>query len=229
MTVTDTPIATGSQQVKQAASTRLPSPVNAAFDAEIARLVADGVPAGVAQPGSPMPDGELLDATGRSTSLTQARGGRAAVVVFYRGAWCPYCNVALRVFQDGLLAELEARGVTLIAVSPQKPDGSLTMTQKNELSYPVLSDPGLVIAEQLGIVFTLGQEALAAQAGLGLDLTEVNADGTARLPLATTIVIDRAGIIGWIDVHPNYTTRSEPAQILAALDQLDERGGAQHR
>ena len=137
--------------------------------------------------------------------------------------------MTLRAYQEGLVAELEVRGVALIAISPQKPDGSLTMTQKNELSYPVLSDPGLAIAEQLGIVFTLGRDALKAQGGLGLDLTEVNADGTARLPLATTVVVDQAGTIGWIDVHPDYTTRSEPAEILAALDQLPERGGAQRR
>ncbi len=229
MTVTETPITTRAQQVKQASLTRLPAQVNAAFDAEIDRLVAVGVPAGVAQPGSPMPDGELLEPTGQSTSLSATRGGRAAVVVFYRGAWCPYCNVTLRVYQDQLVPELQTRGVVLIAVSPQKPGGSLTMTQKNELSYPVLSDPGLVLAEQLGIVFTLSQEALAAQAGLGLDLTAVNADGMARLPLATTVVVDQAGMISWIDVHPDYTTRSEPAQILGALDQLEERGQGEHR
>lgn len=229
MTVTDTPIATQAQQVRQESLTRLPAPVNAAFAAELDRLVAGGVPAGVAQSGSVMPDGELIDPTGRATSLRAVLGGRAAVVVFYRGAWCPYCNVTLRVYQHQLVAELEARGVALIAVSPQKPDGSLTMAQKNELSYAVLSDPGLAIAAQLGIVFTLSQEAIAAQAGLGLDLTEVNADGTAQLPLAATVVVDRDGVITWIDVHPDYTTRSEPAQILAAVDGNPLRNEVQNK
>lgn len=229
MTSTDTPIATQVAQLRKTSSTRLPAQVTAAFDDEMDRSVAVGVPAGVARPGSPMPDGELLDPTGRSTSLTQVRRGRAAVVVFYRGSWCPYCNLTLRVYQNELVTELDARGVALIAVSPQSPDGSLTTAQKNELSFPVLSDPGLVLAEQLGMVFTQSPRALAAQTSLGLHLADENADGTARLPLATTLVIDKAGIIDWIDVHPDYTTRSEPAEILAAVDELGQHDEAQHR
>jgi peroxiredoxin len=94
------------------------------------------------------------------------------------------------------------------------------MVEKNELSYDVLSDPGNQIAGKLGIVFTLGPNARAAQISLGLNLTEANADGTADLPLATTVIVDAAGIIRWIDVHPDYTTRSEPSQILAAIDDI---------
>lgn len=229
MTLSSTPIAQQVVGVKESASTRLPVQVIAAFDAEIERLVAAGVPDGVAEVGSPMPDGDLLDPAGRTTSLSAARAGRAAVVVFYRGAWCPYCNLSLRTYQNELVAELQARDVVLIAVSPQKPDGSLTTAEQNELSFSVLSDPGNTIAAQLGIVFTLGQGALDAQAGLGLDLAEVNADGTAELPLASTVVIDPAGTIRWIDVHPDYTTRSEPAEILAAVDQLHQQQGSEQR
>ena len=165
-----------------------------------------------------MPDCDLLDVHGAPTSLARLRGGRAAVVVFYRGAWCPYCNIALRTYQAELIPALGGRGVELIAVSPQKPDGSLTSAQSNELTYSVASDPGNKIATALGILTEPSPDSVAAQVKLGLDITEVNADGGTALPMPTVVVVDASGIIRWIDVHPNYTTRSEVPDILAAVD-----------
>jgi peroxiredoxin len=188
------------------------------FTAEQVDLDAAGVPAGVSKPGVVMPDGELLDVHGGATSLAQVRAGRPAVVVFYRGAWCPYCNIALRTYQAELAPALADRGFALIAVSPQKPDGSLTAAQTNELSYSVVSDPGNQIASALGVVTEPSAESVAAQGKLGLDLAEQNADGGRRLPMPTTVVVDATGVIRWIDVHPNYTTRSEVSEILAAVD-----------
>ncbi|WP_236788491.1 peroxiredoxin-like family protein [Amycolatopsis sp. GM8] len=216
----DTTIADRTAEVRQQSAQRLPADATAAFDAELARLVGLGVPAGVAAPGTPMPDGDLLDVDGKPTTLTAARAGRPAVVVFYRGAWCPYCNVMLRAYQEKLVGELDSRGVALVAISPQQPDGSLSVAEKHDLSYAVVSDPGNQIARGLGIVFSLGEGARAGQAKLGLDLTTVNADGTHDLPLATTVVVDAEGTIRWIDVRPDYTTRSEPAEIIAAVDSL---------
>jgi peroxiredoxin len=196
----------------------MPADVIAAFTADQSALDAQGVPQNVAAPGSVMPDGDLLDVQGAPTSLARLRAGRPAVVVFYRGAWCPYCNIALRTYQAELVPALGQRGVELIAVSPQKPDGSLTSAQSNELTYSVASDPGNQIATALGILTEPSPDSVAAQIKLGLDLTEANADGGKALPMPTVVVIDAAGIIGWIDVHPNYTTRTEVPDILAAVD-----------
>jgi peroxiredoxin len=196
----------------------LAADVAATFAAEQAGLDAAGVPGGVARPGTKLPDGDLLDAHGAPTTLAAARGGRPAVVVFYRGGWCPYCSLALRAYQADLVPALAERGAELIAVSPQAPDGSLSTQEANELTFTVLSDPGLSVAGQLGILFAPGDDTLAAQGQLGLDLTAVNADGSATLPMPTAVVVDADGVIRWIDVHPNYTTRTEPAAILAALD-----------
>lgn len=202
------------------AAGHLPVEVAAAFVAEQTRLDAAGVPAGVLTPGSAMPDGELLDARGTRTSLTAARAGSPAAVVLYRGAWCPYCNLTLRAYEAQLLPGLAERGVRLIAVSPQTPDGSLTIAEKNALSFDVLSDPGNQIARGLGVHFEPAEEARSAQRSLGLDTTQVNADGTAGLPMPTVALVDAAGHLRWIDVHANYTTRTEPAAILAAADTL---------
>jgi hypothetical protein len=113
---------------------------------------------------------------GAATTLSAAAGGGTAVLIFYRGAWCPYCNIALSAYQTQLLPQLAGRGIRLIAVSPQKPDGSLTMQQKNDLAFAVVSDPGNAIAARLGILTRPPHEARAAQLQLGLDLASVKAD-----------------------------------------------------
>jgi peroxiredoxin len=197
-----------------------PDEVMGAFGREQAALAAAGVPAGVASAGTRLEDAGLLDVYGASTSLYTALGDGTAVVVFYRGVWCPYCNIALSVYQQHLLPELTDRGVRLIAISPQVPDGSLSMRDKHGLAFTVLSDPGNSVARGLGILTRPSDEARAAQLELGLDLTAVNADGTIGVPMPAVAILDGGQVLRWIDVHPDYGTRTEPAQVLNALDEL---------
>jgi peroxiredoxin len=170
--------------------------------------------------GSPMPDADLLDAHGLATTLSATRAGRIAVIVLYRGAWCPYCNITLRAYQDALASGLSSRGGVLIALSPQKPDEALSLQEKNELAFPVLSDPGNQIAAALGVLTAFGAAAQAAVAGVGIDVAAGNADGTSGIPMPTVVVVDAVGAIRWIDVHPDYTTRTETAEILDHLAEL---------
>jgi peroxiredoxin len=204
----------------QASAGQLPAGIAEAFAAEQRALAAAGDPSGVPQPGTRLPDGDLLDVAGQPTSLAGTLAGRPAVIVFYRGGWCPYCNIALRTYQAQLVPALDQRGITLVAVSPQTPDGSLSAKQTKELTFTVLSDPGNQIAGQLGILTAPSDGVRAAQLQLGLDLTEVNADRTTGLPMPTVIIADAAGVIRWIDVHRDYTTRTEPGQILQAITQI---------
>jgi peroxiredoxin len=195
-----------------------PAEILQVFGEEQAGLDAGGVPEGVAGAGAAMPDAELLDVDGAATTLEAARGGQPAVVIFYRGEWCPYCNLALRAYQDQLVPGLGGTGYGMIAISPQKPDGSLTMKEKHSLSYTVLSDPGNQIAGQLGILSPESSDASReAAAAFGIDVAAANADGTDRVPMPTTVLVGADGTIQWIDVHPNYSTRSEPQQILDAI------------
>jgi len=190
-----------------------------AFAREQAELAAS-VPAGIAPVGTVLPDAELLDVHGAATTLYAAAGSGASVLVFYRGAWCPYCNIALSAYQAQLLPQLAERGIPLVAISPQKPDGSLTTQQKHRLAFAVVSDPGNTIAGRLGILTRPSPEARAAQLHLGLDLTDVNADGTVTLPMPVTVILDADRTVQWIDVHPDYSTRTEPRQIIDALNHL---------
>jgi peroxiredoxin len=214
------------QQVSQLVETMAAQPANevmGAFSREQAELAASGVPEGVIEVGATLPDAKLIDPHGATTTLYEALGDQVAVLVFYRGGWCPYCNIALNTYQAELVPELGRRGVKLVAVSPQAPDGSLSTREKNELTFTVLSDPANQVAKALGILTAPSTEARAAQLELGLDLTTVNADGTTGLPMPTTVILDPEHVVRWVDVHPDYTTRSEPAQVLAALDAIAAR------
>jgi peroxiredoxin len=200
-----------------ASAGQLASEVAEAFAAEQGALAAAGEPSGVAQPGNRLPDGELLDVAGQPTTLAETLSGKPAVIVFYRGGWCPYCNIALRTYQAQLVPALADRGISLIAISPQTPYGSLSTKEAKELTFTVLSDPGNQIARQLGILTAPSDGTRAGQLQLGLDLTQVNADGTTGLPMPAVVIADADGVIRWIDVHPDYTTRTEPGQVLQAV------------
>jgi len=212
-----TTIAARVDELKRSAAAD-PDPRMAAFAREQAALAQAPDPEGVAPVGTVLPDAELLDVDGAARTLGEAVGAGPAVLVLYRGHWCPYCNIALRTYQSELLPTLRERGVPLIAVSPQKPDGSLTMKEKHELTYEVLSDPGMVLARAANVVTEPAEEAIAAQLELGLDLAEVNADGTRALPMPTVAILDGERTIRWIEVHRDYTRRSEPTDVLAALE-----------
>jgi peroxiredoxin len=198
---------------------QLPADVADAFAAEQRDLAGADPAVPKAAPGDPMPDGNLLDVAGCPTTLAAALGSRPGVIVFYRGGWCPYCNIALRAYQAQLVPALAEHGIALIAISPQTPDGSLSTREAKQLTFTVLSDPGNQIAGQLGILTAPSDRARAAQQQLGLDLTRVNADGTTTLPMPTVTIVDSAGVIRWIDVHSDYTTRTEPDQVLRAVAQ----------
>ena len=201
----------------RASAGQLPPEVAEAFATEQRDLAAAGNPSGVAEPGSRLLDGKLLDVGRQPTTLAQSLGGKPAVIVFYRGAWCPYCNIALRTYQAQLMPALAERGIGLVAISPQAPDGSLSTKESKELTFTVLSDPGNQIARQLGILTAPSDGTRAAQLQLGLDLTQVNADGTTGLPMPTVVIADADGVIRWIDVHADYTTRTELGQVLQAV------------
>ena len=203
----------------RASAGQLPAEVAEAFAAEPRELATAGDPAGVAQPGTPLPDGNLLDVGGQRTTLADTLASKPAVIVFYRGGWCPYCNIALRTYQAELVPALAMRGISLIAISPQTADGSLSTKETKELSFTVLSDPGNQLARQLGILTAPGEGVRQAQLQIGLDVTQANADGTTGLPMPTVIIADAAGTIRWIDVHRDYTTRTEPEQVLQAISQ----------
>ncbi len=140
--------------------------------------------------------------------------------VFYRGQWCPFCNLTLRTYQQEVVPELAKLGATLAAISPQTADGSLSMRETNELDFAVLSDVGNVVARQLGLTFRVSDVVREAMSSVGTDLGQVNGTGEWELVHPAVVVVDRDRTIRYVDVHPDYTTRTEPAAILEAVKLL---------
>ena len=142
------------------------------------------------------------------------------MLVFYRGGWCPYCNLTLRTYQRDLLPELSAHSAHLVAISPETPDASLSTQEKAELTYTVLSDTGARLASALGITFDSSDEGLAAQRTLGVDIRTTRADGGTMLPMPTVLIVDQDHTVRFVDIHPDYTGRTEVNDILAVLHRL---------
>lgn len=190
------------------------------FAEEQAALNAAGRPAHAVAAGAVLPEATLVAPDGSSTSLAAVLQGKPAVLVFYRGAWCPYCNITLRTYQRELLPALSERGVGLIAISPQTPEGSEKAEADWELQFAVLSDPANTLADALGIVTAPSEDAQGAHTQLGFDVADSNADSTRAIPFPTVLVVDADGIVRFADVHVDYTTRTEVLEIVAAVDAL---------
>jgi peroxiredoxin len=182
-------------------------------------LAASGQDTRALSAGDRAPRFALPSATGRTVALDDLLADGPVVLTFYRGAWCPYCNIALRGLQQRH-ADITARGARLVAVSPQVPDESLTLVEKHGLAFDVLSDVGSGTAGQYGLAFDLPDDLAAVYDRLGFELERVNGGHPRTLPLPATYVIDRGGVIRWAFVATDYTTRAEPADIIAALDAL---------
>jgi peroxiredoxin len=209
-----------SEQMKAAAAERLPAEVVQVFDQSIQNLVDQGIPLDAVSVGDKLASFTLSDALGTPIALDQLIESGPAVIVFYRGGWCPYCNLALRTYQRELVPELPAFGARLVAISPQTPDQSLSTVEKAELDFTVLSDPGNRVAKSIGIVFQQADDVLEAQRKLGLDLAAVNAEGSTELPRPTVLIIDRDRVVQFVDVQSDYTARTEVVDILAAFAEL---------
>jgi len=218
--VTDQTIARQVDDFNQGFTAQIGPELSAVFDGEQADLRAAGVPDGVVGAGETAPDARLVTPTGEETSFAAVRGSAPTVVVFYRGAWCPYCNITLRTYQQELLPALQERGVQLVAVSPQTPEGAEQSIANGELAFPVLTDPENVLAGRFGIVTEPSAAARAAHTQLGFDVADSNADDTAAIPFPSVFVIDAAGVVRSADVHVDYTTRTEVADVLTAVDDL---------
>lgn len=169
--------------------------------------------------GAHAPEFRLPDANGGEVTLSSLLANGPVVLAFYRGAWCPYCAIELHALQ-ARLGEITEAGATLVAVSPQTPDNSLSTAEKLDLTFPVLSDVGNVVARSFGLVFSLPEDLRTVYDGFGIDLPAANGDLTFELPVPATFVIAADGTVAWRFADADYTKRAEPDDVIAALASL---------
>ena len=188
----------------------------AMMEAATADLRATGIESQALQVGAQVPDLTMPDALNQPVRLSTLWQQGPLVLIFYRGGWCPYCNLELRAWQQQADA-LQHLGSQLVAVSPQTPDNSLSTAEKNALAFPVLSDSALQAATAFGVAFEMPPALIALYTQAGNDLAVVNGNGRWVLPLPATYVIDRDGRIVYAHVEVDYRLRAEPADVLAAV------------
>ncbi len=181
-----------------------------------AALEASGITAHAPKVGEKLPDAKFISAVGAKTSLIEVLKGKPAIVTFYRGGWCPYCNLQLHEYQQHL-SEIGELGAQLIAISPELPDNALSTKTKNELEFVVLSDSNNAYARGLGIVFELNEDLRQVYQKFGIDLQKANGSNGWELPLAATFVIDGSMVVRYAFVNADYTKRAEPTELLNAL------------
>jgi peroxiredoxin len=215
---TSTPAPTLREQL-DAISAAIPEPIGMRIDAGTAEIAASRVAPGLAV-GDRAPGFSLPDALGRTVSLAALLAEGPAVTVFYRGEWCPYCNLQLHALQAALPAirELDA---TLVAISPQAPDHSLSLTEKHALAFPVLSDLDQETIRSYRLQFSLSGdlEDLLVNT-FQKDPRDQNADHSRSLPVPAAFVIDQGGVVQAAFVSADWRIRAEPSDIVAALRDL---------
>jgi len=196
-----------------------PAEVFSTLEATTAQLQASGLAERALRVGDTMPEFALPDPTGKIVSSRELLKQGPLLVTFYRGNWCPYCNLALQALQDHL-AEIKAHGANLVAISPQTPDNSLSMQEKHALAFPVLSDAGLGATRRFGLVFTLPESLRPIYQSFGIDLVKQNGTDTYELPVPATYLVDRNGKVREAFVQVDYRRRLEPATAIKWLEKL---------
>ncbi len=165
------------------------------------------------------PNFTLPNATGQLVTLADILRRGPVILNFYRGGWCPYCNLELRAYQQAL-PQIKAAGAELLAISPQDPDASLSTAEKNELAFEVLSDEGSKIANNYGIAFKLPDALQRLYTDLNHALPDANGTPDWQLPIPATFVIDQNQriVLAYIDV--DYRNRLEPEEAIATVQKL---------
>lgn len=166
--------------------------------------------------GHQIPDISLPNAKGELIHLKNILKEQKVVLAFYRGGWCPYCNLELKALQQ-FLPEISAKGARLVAISPQTPNETLTTAEKNSLNYEVLSDANNTVARAMGLVYKLPDSLIALYQKFGIDLNRSNGTTAWELPIAATYIIEQNGTISYHFLEEDYKLRADPKAILAQL------------
>jgi peroxiredoxin len=169
--------------------------------------------------GEKAPNFTLPDATGKEVTLEDMLKNGPVILTFYRGGWCPYCNMELRAYQQQM-EDIESAGAELVAVSPQTPDASLSTKEKNELDYFVLSDKGNEVADEYKLVYKLPPYLVDIYKDKGLDLEKANDSDSWTLPVSATYIIKQDGTIAYEYTKADYKDRVEPSGVVEKLKSL---------
>jgi peroxiredoxin len=196
---------------------RVPADRQAIMERHIEQLRTGVIARTMLKVGNRAPQFMLRNAKGEIVDIGALRKKGPVIVTFYRGGWCPYCNLELKAFQE-IQPEIKAAGASLVAVSPEKPDDTLSTAEKNALAFEVLSDVGQKVGRAFGLVYQFTEELRSAYRGFGRDIPAHNGTpGEWALPVSATYVIDRNGTIIYAYTDVDYRDRADPRDVLEFL------------
>ncbi|KAK9349765.1 thioredoxin-like protein [Lipomyces doorenjongii] len=196
-----------------------PEPVVSVITKAISDFTGSFDPKAAIQVGATLPEFTLSDAVGKERSSAEFLAKGPLLVAFYRGEWCPFCNIALVGFQK-IIDEIKSKGVSFVAISPELPNQSLSTAEKHDLKFPVLSDVGNKYAKQLGILFQQPDSLRPIFEQFGTNFVERNGDDSLVVPVPATLLIDEKGVVRNTFIDPDYTKRVEPATVLEWINEL---------
>ncbi|WP_338791201.1 peroxiredoxin-like family protein [Bernardetia sp. MNP-M8] len=187
------------------------------YEAAIEKVAASGIIGNSKKEGDKAPNFTLPNATGKKITLADKTKNGYTIITWYRGGWCPYCNLTLAAWQD-ILPEIKAENIELIAITPELPDSTLSTKEKNALEFEVLSDVGNKVAKDYGIVFPLDESIREAYKNMGLE--KYNGDASYTLPLAATYIINSENEIVYAFLDADYKKRAEPREVLQKVKDM---------
>ncbi len=197
-----------------------PAELIAAANNSVDELAASGIVEQAIGQGDKAPDFVLPDALGNEVTLYEQLKNGPVILTWYRGSWCPYCNLQLHDYQKSL-GDIHAAGAQLIAVSPELPDSALSWKEKNEMQFKVLSDVGNNVARDYGVVYKIPDVLADFYGEEGrIHLAKFNGDESLELPLAVTYVIDTDGTVEYAYVNADYRKRAETSDIVDVVTQM---------
>lgn len=199
-----------------------PASIHPIMERATAELIATGQAGRAIRAGDQAPDFVLKDQEGRKVSSAQLRAKGPLVLTFYRGVWCPYCNLELQAINDTLPA-LQAWGAQVLAISPQTPVNSRKAVRTNDLNFPVLSDELGEIGAAFGLRFALPDYLIELYKQLHNDLPAFNKDPSWTLPMPARYVIGQDGTVLYAEINPDYTHRPDPEDMLPVLERAASR------
>ena len=188
----------------------------------ISALVASGQVERALKAGDRAPSFNLPDQDGAMVASADLLKKGPVVLSFYRGVWCPFCNIELKALQEALDA-IEARGTSLLAISQQTPVNSRKAQRENAVTFPILSDKGGELGAAFGLRWLIPEEMREMHRKLGGPLPSFNGEDSWTLPMPARIVIGQDGFIAYSEINPDYTQRPEPSELFPVLDELRTR------
>jgi peroxiredoxin len=169
------------------------------------------------KPGDVLAPFTLDEVGGTTLTLDALTAHGPAVLIFFRFAGCPACNIALPFYQRQLQPGLRALGARLVAVSPQVPERLIEIKTRHALDFEVATDRGNSLARQLGVLYTFDEASKQLSLSKGAGIGEITGTGTWELPMPTVVVIGRDRVVRFADVSPDWLARTEATDILEAV------------